>query len=405
MTVRGPDLPSASTTLSDGQQFDLHARYSTLAEILTSLPAPSGGMQILDVGAGRERLTEQFLPSGFATVTRTDVEAFEDEQLIAVAPGAVLPFADGAFDVVVAMDVLEHVRPAEREAFLRECLRVGETLTVIAAPIGCEAVRQAERDYAFAYQHLFKAGEPFLVEHDELGLPDPDQVRSALEAAGATVVTLDNVRLADWLALNIANLFLSTINDGDASRSAVSRLQNAAIPSAYRNAQHYRRFFIATRDEALAARLAAQFDAAALPDGDERPSLALLVLADELKRYATRYHGPTLEAVVADRELGVKTLGEVVAAKDRHIEGLQAVADGLAARVRKEDALQRANALIERQAAMLESHAQALQATQDVLQAVRAELEQRRRASLVGLARRVYRRIRGRAAPAQEARS
>src|SRR6266540_1611768 len=101
----------------ESHQCDLHARYSKLAEILTSVLTPAVATRILDVGAGPQRLTEQFLPPGFAAVTRTDVEAFEDEHLIAVPPNAALPFPSGAFDAVVAMDVLEHVPPTERDFF------------------------------------------------------------------------------------------------------------------------------------------------------------------------------------------------------------------------------------------------------------------------------------------------
>ncbi|CAN7397305.1 methyltransferase domain-containing protein [Phenylobacterium sp. LjRoot225] len=403
---------SITSASRDSYQFDLHARYSRLAEILTSMLAPSAAIRILDVGAGPQRLTEEFLPAGFAAVTRTDVQAFEDEHLIAVPPNAALPFPDGAFDAVVAMDVLEHVAPSGRDFFLRECLRVAKTVTVVAAPIGCEPVRRAELDYASAFRRLFKADEPFLVEHEDFGLPDPDQVRSTLEAAGAAVVTVDNVRLADWLALNVANLVLSTVNDGDAVRAAVSSLQNAAIPTDEPGVQHYRRFFIATRDRGVADRLAAQYPDVAPPQADEDPNAALLVLADQLKRYAERYHGPTLEAVVADRELGVKTLGEVVAGKDKHIQELQAVADGLAEGLRRnealqrtEEALQRANLLIEQQAAALEIHAQALESHAQALRSALESLERLRAASLAGLARRIVRRVRGEAPRAEGARS
>src|SRR5689334_6658552 len=84
--------------------------------------APDGTLResVLDVGCGPHGLSTAAPETKFAGVDVT----FPTE----VAPGMVafrnepgpLPFADGAFDTVVCLDVLEHVPPAERAGFVHE---------------------------------------------------------------------------------------------------------------------------------------------------------------------------------------------------------------------------------------------------------------------------------------------
>lgn len=57
-----------------------------------------------------------------------------------------LPFGDRLFDVVVMIDVLEHIRPEERPAVLQECLRVTRQWLVVGFPSDHQALSH-DRDY------------------------------------------------------------------------------------------------------------------------------------------------------------------------------------------------------------------------------------------------------------------
>jgi SAM-dependent methyltransferase len=85
---------------------------------------------VLDLGCGDGRLTARLAETG-ARVTGVDRsrialerarEAHPELELAAPSPDGGLPFADGWFDVVVCINVLEHV--ADTQRFLSELRRV-----------------------------------------------------------------------------------------------------------------------------------------------------------------------------------------------------------------------------------------------------------------------------------------
>src|SRR5438270_13315735 len=78
-------------------------------EPVLRLVREAGGETVLEVGAGPQGLLR--LLDGELRVTAVDVASFEsaDEEGRVVADARALPFPDESFDVVVALDMLEHV--------------------------------------------------------------------------------------------------------------------------------------------------------------------------------------------------------------------------------------------------------------------------------------------------------
>ena len=94
-----------------------------------SAPPPAGGRprHILDVGCGTGAMLTQLRP--FGRVVGLDREPLalqfcreRGHRDLVCASATVLPFADNAFDVIVALDVIEHI--ADDKAALREIARV-----------------------------------------------------------------------------------------------------------------------------------------------------------------------------------------------------------------------------------------------------------------------------------------
>lgn len=149
-----------------------------------------GPCEVLDAGSGSAGVAP-WLGRGWR-VTAVDT-SFDDYG--AAADGRVaaqravlgdvrdLPFDDRSFDVAVAVDLLEHVPPADRAAALREVARVARRRVVIACPSGPAALA-VDRQLAA----VLAAPPPWLAEHLENGFPEVEDVVAELGRHGAVRV-------------------------------------------------------------------------------------------------------------------------------------------------------------------------------------------------------------------------
>ena len=92
---------------------------------------------------------------------------------VRVRPGR-LPFADGAFDTVISLDVLEHVPPAERRLFVAELTRVTARRAIVACP--SDEAAHIDRTLAELYARCGLPIPGWLSEHDEHGLPSAAEI-------------------------------------------------------------------------------------------------------------------------------------------------------------------------------------------------------------------------------------
>jgi len=182
-------------------------RYSFLREAVIGLGL-GRPVRLLDVGGaapnrdgslGRLPAQEIFRASAHpeVEVTVLDRLEFEAEGYIK-GDGRCLPFPDGAFDVVSAMDVLEHVPAGGRPAFLKEMVRVSSGLVIVAGPRADDEVLAAERSVAKEIRDRYGIEHVQLAEHEANGLISDSATRETLEASGAAVTTAGYGSLASW---------------------------------------------------------------------------------------------------------------------------------------------------------------------------------------------------------------
>lgn len=229
--------------------FDRYDRYVEIARLVRSSLGP-GAHRVLDVGdtAGYLTLLEPEL-----WVVGIDI-ALEADRLDGNRPllgdGSRLPFADDTFDAVVSSDVLEHVLPDRRDAFLAELRRVSRELVVVAAPFDTPGVAGAE-DLVRRYAALaLGAPQPQLEEHRDRGLPNLEDSLAGLLAAGGEGAVIGNGNLWDWLVSMLLRFQLEARPALDPLSQGYDIFHNMALASMPSPPPFYRHLVVSWIDRA-----------------------------------------------------------------------------------------------------------------------------------------------------------
>jgi SAM-dependent methyltransferase len=161
-------------------------RYAPVTDLIRAV----GGGTLLDVGSGSVGVSRWLGPEW--TITATDI-SFDDYGTAAgaaddgitrlVADARALPFEDRSFDVVLTLDMLEHVVPADRPVVLRELARVTRRRLIAACPAGAPAL-DADRRLEAAYRRRGAQPPGWIAEHLDHGFPEPAELRDALAPFG-----------------------------------------------------------------------------------------------------------------------------------------------------------------------------------------------------------------------------
>jgi SAM-dependent methyltransferase len=123
---------------------------------VVELVREAGGREVLDAGSGSAGVAPWLGDCWEVTAVDTSFDDYGAATggRVAAARAVVgdvreLPFEDRSFDVAVAVDLLEHVPPADRPVALCELARVARRRVVVACPAG-QAALAADRDLAGA---------------------------------------------------------------------------------------------------------------------------------------------------------------------------------------------------------------------------------------------------------------
>jgi SAM-dependent methyltransferase len=228
--------------------FDLHDRYALAATVLTRLRARPA--RLLDVGGtmGGEEGHLAWAGDFFndADVSVFDTRSIDHPRQFTPESVAGLPFADAAFEVVLSQDVLEHIPPGARAAWLAELWRVCGEWLLLGAPFATAGVAEADRwlherilrDYG--YEH------GFLAEHLAHGHPGLAATTEFFRSRGASVEVLPSGWLPAWKKAQEISAWLSHPTQGADWLNA-----NAVINEAFgRGASHepaYRHLLVVNR--------------------------------------------------------------------------------------------------------------------------------------------------------------
>ncbi len=149
-------------------------RYAFVAAELSFDQAGGLRESVLDVGCGPHGLSIVAPSAGFAGVDVLFPDVIAPSMVGFRSEPGPLPFADGAFETVVCLDVLEHVPRIDRASFVAELTRVAARRVLIACP--SSEGRWIDDLVRGMYAQRGLAAPVWLDEHDEHGEPTPDEI-------------------------------------------------------------------------------------------------------------------------------------------------------------------------------------------------------------------------------------
>ena len=207
--------------------FDLYQRYR-LAGQVGELVSPR---RILDIGGllgdqdGHLATTADFffpsVPDKKIQVTTTDLRHCDHPNHIPALAWK-QPFGDKSFDLVLTLDVLEHLTKDHRADLLNELDRISRAFILIGAPFSSPEIERVEEELSKGLMDT----SHFLEEHRTLGLPDYSLVEKHFQnRSGYQLYRFASGYLPRWRAMQILTQYYFQLNDY-ATMSAFNRLYN-----------------------------------------------------------------------------------------------------------------------------------------------------------------------------------
>jgi hypothetical protein len=182
--------------------YDQYQRYAVLEEVLKVLNGKKK-TSVLDVGGCSPDRKGRSLWLPLQRILKENSYVvdllFCSERGFIQADGHFLPFKAGSFDVVSALDVIEHIPFKMRETFIQELSRVSRSSIVISAPFKDERLEQVEQILFDQVKELYGAEHQQLLEHKKCGLPEIEATRQHLGRHFLSQTDFAYGSLMNWL--------------------------------------------------------------------------------------------------------------------------------------------------------------------------------------------------------------
>ena len=188
-------LKKIKNILFGGYSPDIALRYLPVVDIITKNKLSSSS--ILEVGSGDYGITTYLNKK----ITGLDIEFSGEESkwLKKIKyQGGKFPFASGQFDLILTVDSLEHIAPAQRRNHINEIMRVARSGAIFVVPCGQEAAKHDKRLQAYFYK-TNGYYDRFLQEHIANDLPPLAKliefINQGAEANSKTIKIIKQKRL------------------------------------------------------------------------------------------------------------------------------------------------------------------------------------------------------------------
>jgi glycosyltransferase involved in cell wall biosynthesis len=226
--------------------FDQYSRYKACSDLLRQTDFIAGN-SVLDIGSGPECLFGKFLPD--ATLNYVDPLIPSGSGQGHITGNVFAGELDGqTFDCVSAVDVLEHVPPEYRHAFLERMASLGKNTIILGFPTS-DSTDALETDKAIddQYREIFGHDYSWLEEHYRYGLPSRAETVDQLGQLGWHCQAVGHGH-APWLRELLG--FVIRVNDIPTMKDVVLAISEKFNRELYQydfRAPYYRQFVIASR--------------------------------------------------------------------------------------------------------------------------------------------------------------
>jgi SAM-dependent methyltransferase len=232
--------PATREELTATLPFDLFERYhaSTLITQLLPLPPVTAldfGGYIGDQGGHWADASDFGLPAIFTDIRPADSRRYLSE---AALPGT-------KFDLVLSLDVLEHIPKAARRSFLERLDDLSGRYILLAGPVASPDAEAAEKRVRESLRDAGAAIHGFLAEHREHGLPEREDITRWADEHRYSVVEIEGMSSHMWEVLQKVSLTLSYYQQYR-TLEKLNRTVNARQLWAS-NGKPYRRFFLISK--------------------------------------------------------------------------------------------------------------------------------------------------------------
>lgn len=120
-----------------------------------------------------------------------------------------LPFKKNAYDIIVSVDVIEHIPQSQRTDAISETLRVAKKLAIIVVPVGKKSEEQ-DKELRQYWNKIYAKPNQFLEEHTTNGLPTTDALLIEIDKNLRKLKKNARVTSRPLLNLHIRNILMRT---------------------------------------------------------------------------------------------------------------------------------------------------------------------------------------------------
>lgn len=160
--------------------YDVYERHKKVASFINR------NQTVVDIGGELNHLSQFIKPKKLivANLKTGDV----------IITKSKLPFANSSFDVVCAIDVLEHIPEYKREQFIKSLIAIASEKVITSFPIGTLRHKKYEKQ---TLEYLKKKGESvqYLQEHVKFGLPTQEEVKQITAGEKVNIFYSGNITL------------------------------------------------------------------------------------------------------------------------------------------------------------------------------------------------------------------